>query len=203
MPSIELLYFDGAGRAEAIRICLHMALGAEGWTDTRFLGAEWPTLKPTTPLGSVPVLKIDGVQHCQSVSLMRFAGMLAGWYPKDDPFQCLVVDEAIDSLNELMGLAPRSSDKDELKKLREDYEATTMTKYATFLEAAIQRNGGTGFAFKPSIADLAMMSTADSIASGNWDYIDAKFFENYPGIQATVKAMKSNNQIKSYYDSKK
>ena len=39
---------NGAGRAEAIRICLHMALGADGWTDTWFPGAGWPTLKPTT-----------------------------------------------------------------------------------------------------------------------------------------------------------
>ena len=78
------------------------------------------------------------------------------------------------------------------------------TSMRPFWEAAIQRNdGGTGFVSKPSIDDLAMMSMADSIASGDWDYIKAKFFVNYPGIQATVQAMKFNEQTKSYYDSKK
>jgi len=99
----ELLYFDGAGRAETIRIALHA--GGVDFTDTRF-GKDWPTIKPTTPLGSVPVLKVDGVMHCQSVALARYAGKLGGFYP-EDPVQALIVDEAIESLNELMAVAPK------------------------------------------------------------------------------------------------
>lgn len=69
MVNYELLYFQGAGRAETIRIMLHAA-GVD-FKDTRFSGPEWPEIKPTTPLGSVPVLKIDNVQYCQStVSLI-------------------------------------------------------------------------------------------------------------------------------------
>lgn len=100
----ELLYFDGAGRAETIRIALHA--GGVDFTDTRFAGKDWPTIKPTTPLGSVPVLKVDGVMHCQSVALARYAGKLGGFYP-EDPVQALIVDEAIESLNELMAVAPK------------------------------------------------------------------------------------------------
>lgn len=100
----ELLYFDGAGRAETIRIALHA--GGVDFTDTRFSGKDWPAIKPTTPLGSVPVLKVDGVSHCQSVALARYAGKLGGFYP-EDPVQALNVDEAIESLNELMALAPK------------------------------------------------------------------------------------------------
>jgi glutathione S-transferase len=197
MSSHEVIYFNGAGRAEGIRVCLHIAKA--DWKDTRI--TDWPSVKPTTPLGSVPVLKIDGVDHCQSTALLRYAGKLAGWYPSD-PLEGLIVDEALDSLNELMGKAPHSSDPEELKKGREEFEATTMTKFAIFLEGMIQRNGGSGFVPTPSIADMAMMSTVGAIESGNWDHINATFFESYPGIMATAKATKENQQVVDYYKSK-
>jgi glutathione S-transferase len=198
MSSHELIYFDTPGRAEGIRLCLHIAKA--DWKDTRI--SDWPSVKPTTPLGSVPVLKIDGVGHCQSTALLRYAGKLAGWYPSD-PVEGLTVDEAVDTLNELMSKAPHSSDPEELKKKREEYQATTMTKYAAFLEGMIQRNGGSGFASTASIADLAMMSTVGSIESGSWTHINAQFFEAYPGIMATAKATKENEQVVDYYKSKK
>ena len=65
MPSYEITYFDAAGRAEPIRVMLHAA-GVE-FTDIRFKGPEWPVIKPTTPLGAVPTLKIDDVTFCQSL----------------------------------------------------------------------------------------------------------------------------------------
>lgn len=104
MPSHEVVYFDFTGRAEPIRILFHIA-GVD-FEDTRFKGADWPTIKPTTPLGQVPVVKIDGNQYCQSIALARYAAKLAGWYPSD-PLDALKSDEAAESLNELMSKAPK------------------------------------------------------------------------------------------------
>ena len=200
-PSHEVIYFNGPGRAEAIRILLQIAKA--DWKDTRFEFSDWPTkIKPSTPLGSVPVLKIDGIDHVQTTALTRYAGKLAGWYP-EDPLEALVSDEACESLNEMMALAPKSKDPEELKKLRQEYQATTMTKYSTFLESAIQRNGGVGFAKSPCVGDLLLMIMVCSVAKGSWDHIDPKFFEAYPGITGTVDAMKANEQVKSYYDDKR
>jgi prostaglandin-H2 D-isomerase / glutathione transferase len=199
MTSCELIYFDGAGRAEAIRILLHIA--KVEWEDTRFPGSDWPTIKPTTPLGSVPILKIDGVDHVQSTALMRYAATLAGWYPQD-PLERLVVDEVMESLNEMMAKAPKSADQEELLKLRGDYQATTMTTYANFFESHIQRNGGVGLAKSINVGDLALMSIVDGISSGDWTGIDPKFFDQFPGISATVAAVKDNEGYKSYYENK-
>lgn len=77
-----------------------------------------------------------------------------------------------------------------------------MTKYAAFFEASIQRNGGVGFSKSPSIADIGMKTVADAISSGNWDHIDPKFFEKYPGILATAKMVDENEAIKAYNASK-
>ena len=196
----ELLYFDGAGRAETIRICLHA--GGVDFADTRFAGGDWPTIKPTTPLGSVPVLKVDGVPHCQSVALARYAGRLGGFYP-DDPLQALAVDEAVESLNELMGLAPKNPDPEELLKLRKEFQTGAMTRFADFLEGLIQRNGGTGFASAPSIADLTLKGTVESVRSGDWTGIDKDFFEKYKGIASTVDSLAKNEKVLAYYASKK
>jgi len=200
-PSLEhkLLYFNGAGRAETIRIALHAA--GINFTDTRILGKDWPAIKPTTPLGSIPVLTVDGEPHCQSVSLARYAGKLGGFYP-EDPLQALVVDEAIESLNELMAVAPKHSDPEELLKLRKEYQAGTMTKYVTFLESLIQKNGGVGFASTPSIADLTLWGTVKMIRTGDWTGIDPTFFESFAGIVATVESIAKNEKVVAYYASR-
>ena len=195
----ELLYFNGAGRAETIRISLHAA--GINFTDTRFTGKDWPAIKPTTPLGGVPVLKVDGDSHCQSVSLARYAGKLGGFYPTD-PLQALIVDEAIETLNELMAVAPKHSDPEELLKLRKDFQAGTMTKYVDFLEGLIQKNGGVGFASTPSIADLTLWGTVKMIRTGDWTGIDATFFESYAGIVATVESIAKDDKVVAYYASR-
>lgn len=105
-PEYELVYFDAAGRAEATRILLHAA-GVK-FTDTRIKFDDWPTMKAKTPLGFVPILKVDGKPYCQSSALVRFAAKKAGWYPKDD-ILAMAVDEVFETLNELSGKAPRVS----------------------------------------------------------------------------------------------
>jgi len=57
-PTLELVYFDLPGRAEPIRQAFKF--GGIEYKDTRISFAEWPKIKPTTCLGSVPVLKVDG-----------------------------------------------------------------------------------------------------------------------------------------------
>ena len=69
-----------------------------------------------------------------------------------------------------------SPDADELLKLRKEYQAGTMTKFADFFEGLIQQNGGVGFASTPSIADLTLWGTVKSIRTGDWTGIDATFF---------------------------
>ena len=208
MSKHEVVYFDGAGRAEAIRICLHVAKGVDGWKDTRIEGKDWPTLKPTTPLGSLPILKVDGTDHCQSIALARYAAKLAGWYPADDPLQGLIVDEVMDTANELMSLAPKSKDETELLKLRNEFQTTTMTKYANFIEKRIQGNGDgkcVSTSCGPTVADVVVMILVQSIQSGNWTGIDKDFFndKSYPGIMATVQTIQTNEQVVAYYNSKK
>jgi glutathione S-transferase len=199
MSTTELIYFNGAGRAEVTRILLHAA-GVD-FTDTRMQGGEWPTIKPTTPLGSVPVLKIDGVQYCQSGAMTRYAARLAGFFPTD-PLEGLVCDEALECLGELMSEAPKGGTPEELKEKRQAFQHGKMTKIVTLLESRIQAiGGGTGFCKEPCVADLALESTVKSIAGGSWDHIDVDFFDKFPGIKATCAMIAEHEKVKAYYAS--
>ena len=198
-----------------IRICLSIA--KVDWKDTRFQWDDWQELKPKTPLGFVPILKIDGVDHVQSLSLIRYAGRLAGMYPQDDdPLQALMVDEVLESVNELMSIAPQRSmmttsttttttttDPQEFETLRKEYQANTMTRYASFFESIIQRNSGGGggvlSSSKVTIADLAIKIMVRSFSSGIWDHLDAQFFESYPGIMATTRLVDNFEPVIAYY----
>jgi prostaglandin-H2 D-isomerase / glutathione transferase len=196
----EVVYFNGPGRAEAIRVCLHIA-GAD-WKDTRI--TDWPALKPTTPLGSMPILKIgsDGddaepFTHCQSVALARYAAKLAGMYP-DDPLQALYVDEVMETANELASMFPRkgSLSDDDFKAARQDFQKTTMTRVADFLESIIQSNGGGSSVAKgrASVGDLMIHGMVQMI-------VDTDFFKTYPGIMATSESIAKNESVMSYYES--
>jgi glutathione S-transferase len=208
----EVIYFDAAGRAEVTRIMLHAA--GIPFTDTRIDGKDWPALKPTTPMGSIPLLKIDGISYTQSVPQMRYAARLADFYPSD-PLEGLVIDEAMECLNELMAEAPKGGTDEELKEKRQAFQHGKMTQISKLLESRIQVSGhGKGFSKqpcvedvghtrKPCVADLALYMTVQSISGGDWTYIDANYFEQFPGITATCEMIADDEQVKAYYASLK
>lgn len=149
------------------------------WKDTRISFSDWPEIKPTTPLGVVPLLKIDGNTYLQSLALLRYAGKQAGFYP-EDPLEALKVDQAMDSVNEMTSQAPRSEDEEEFKKLRKDFQEGTMTRVLTYLESTIE---GTGFASTPSIADLYLSYVINDIKSGMWSHVDTNVVDQFPKIR--------------------
>lgn len=198
---MELTYFDFPGRAEVIRILLHSA-GAD-FKDNRFPFSDWPSIKPKTPLGQVPVLNIDGTDHCQSIALGRYAAKLAGMYPAD-PIKAMVADEVIETLNELLSKTPQGGTEEEKKAKRKEFQDNEMTKYFSFVESRIQKFGdGKTVCGEPSYADLFVMAFLQGIESGGWDYIDPEFPESYPGIMACAKAAREDEKVQGYYASTK
>lgn len=122
------------------------------------------------------------IDLCRHQSLARYCAKLAGFYPSD-PLEALVVDEAMDTLSEMMSKIPRGNDENEKKVNREEYQATFMTAAAKLLESRIMKyGGGKGFVSSPSVADLFLAGVLQFIGTGFYDYIDTKFFDSYPGI---------------------
>jgi len=197
----ELVYFDLTGRGEAIRILLSAA-GVD-FKDTRYTFAQWPEIKPTIPLGQLPVLKIDGKDYVQSIALTRYAGKLAGWYPSD-PLAALKCDEAAETMSEMMAKIPHAKDPEELKKEREEFQAGLMTKALSLIESRIQESGGPFVSGpSPSYADVLILVFVKFLKTGFFDHIDPKVFDKFPSVSAMAIALDENEQVKAYYASVK
>merc|ERR1712212_993910 len=67
---IKLTYFGLRGRAEPARLIL--AHAGVDYEDDRIKQEDWPTLKPKTTLGTLPILCYNGVEIGQSVAIWRF-----------------------------------------------------------------------------------------------------------------------------------
>jgi prostaglandin-H2 D-isomerase / glutathione transferase len=184
----ELLYFDGPGRAEGIRVLLHAA--GIPFVDKRVTYSEWIALsiKDTTPLHQVPTLKIGDTTYIQSLALMRFAAKKAGLYPtaNDDDMECLLVDEMMETCHEIGSDCPPQDDDNPivLAEKRREWQATTLTRYANFIECRLAKHQGKGVIGRPSVADLVVKNVVDSIRSGFFEHVDQDFFDaDYPNIQ--------------------
>jgi len=148
----KLIYFNGRGRAEPARLIF--AYAGQNYDDHRMEGAEWPTLKPKTPFGQVPVLDIDNgkVMLSQSKAIARYLGNEFNLVPKDH-IQSAKADMYIDGIDDVQKhFVPWFMEKDPAKKneiwkqLETDHIAPFLKLYEKFLT-----DNGTGYFVSNSI----------------------------------------------------
>jgi len=186
----SLLYFNGHGRAWAIRACFKIAgvsVPDEFYT--------WPELQAQKgsekfPLGQMPTLQLDdGTYVAQSGAITRYAAKLAGLYPSD-PLHALLVDEVIETCNEALAKAPQNKDEELKKKLREEYRANDLPRYYSFIQ---KRIGGRAYVVGSSlsIADFYVYSFLKAIRSGQWDHIPADSDASY-GFDAYLTGLEND-----------
>ena len=100
MPNYELVYFDGHGRGETIRMVLTFA--NKPFKDTR-LQLDGSHLKykedGKSEFGGVPCLKVDNEWFSQSRSILRYLGIQFNMYPKH-PHNAWLCDSIIDFLED-------------------------------------------------------------------------------------------------------
>ncbi|MFH4981486.1 hypothetical protein AB6A40_008195 [Gnathostoma spinigerum] len=86
MPDYKLQYFELHGRAEPIRILLHYL--EIPYTEEYIKQEDWPSIKPSTPLGQLPVLTVDEkLKLGQTTAILRYLGRthgLCGLSPEED-----------------------------------------------------------------------------------------------------------------------
>ena len=204
MPTFRLTYFDAPGRAEPIRIALHIA--GRAFEDRRLKFAEFGALKAqgALPLGSVPVLDVDGVPIAQTAAILRYVARLAdtGLYPSN-PLRALVVDSALDSVNDTLShtLVPSLFERDMQKKLamRTEWAAGPMAQVLTYIEGLLESYGGPFLGGEAlSIADLVVANQILQIRSGALDGVTSDMLAPYPRIGALTDAYLEEPRIAAY-----
>lgn len=208
MPALAVTYFDAPGRAESIRVALH--LGGLSYEDIRLKYPQFAEAKARGdfPLGSVPVLTVDGVPVPQTAAILRYVARIGdrSLYP-EDPRAALVVDSALDCVNDTLSnaLTPSLFERDPAKKLelRAAFAAGPMARVFKHLEGLIEDSGGpfvSGAAL--SIADIVIALQVLQILSGNLDGLSAAHLEPYPRLGGLAEAFLADPRVQDYRASK-
>ncbi len=205
MSKLRLTYFDAPGRAEPVRIALTLA-GVE-FEDRRLNYPAFAAVKASgeLPLGSVPILEVDGVTFAQTGAMMRYAASLGdhGLYPTD-PLQALVVDSVIDTLNDTVAsaLTPSLFERDMEKKLamRKALVEGVLGRALRYLEGLCARTEGPFLlGASLSLGDLIIGLSVQQYRSGVLDGIGPEVLEPFPRLRALGDAFLAHPAIVAYH----
>jgi len=201
---LRLTYFDTPGRAEPVRIALTLA--GQAFEDRRLNFPEFGALRAAGafPLGSVPVLEVDGVPMAQTAAMLRFAAHLGGGglYPSDAR-AAFVVDSVIDTLNDTVAHAmmPSLFERDAEKKLamRRELLAGPLTLALRYIEGLLGQSPGPFLVGSElTIADILLGATCAQYRSGTLDGLGPEVLEPYPRLRALADAFNAHPGIVAY-----
>ncbi|MCK6505521.1 glutathione S-transferase family protein [Myxococcota bacterium] len=201
MPQLALTYFDSPGRAEPVRLALRM--GGLPFEDRRLSFPEFASARARGdfPLGSVPVLEIDGQRITQTAAMLRWAARVGdtSLYPQD-PTLALWVDSALDSMNDTFShaLLPSLFERDPERKLamRAELVAGPMARVFTYIEGLVARSGGPFVAGAAlSVADLVIALQVDQVRRGGLDGITLEHLAPYPRLVALAEACLADPRV--------
>jgi len=184
---MELVYFDFAGRAEAIRDALH--IGGVAFQDTRIAYPEFQTLRANgdLPFDSLPVLRLDdGVVLGQSNNILRWVGRRTGLTP-DDPGDALRVEGLLDSAEDFGGRVSVSIRVDEpvRSSLRAELAERWLPHWCRLLERSLSEAGrGWLVGDALTIADLKVVHWVDKLTNGSLTGIPTTLLEPFPQLAA-------------------
>jgi len=161
MSNYKLVYFDGRGRGEIMRLLF--AYQGVNYTDERIKREDWAGLKSTAPFGQLPMLEIDGVKLCQSNACARYLARkfnLAGKTELDQARADMLIDCYDDATKPILTFF---MEKDEAKKaeLKKKYAEEQLPASLALLEGILVSNkGGDKFLVGDELtwADIGLMN---------------------------------------------
>lgn len=132
-----LTYFDARGRAEVIRLILEET--GTPYRERRVAVEQWPALKPTLPLGQLPIYEEGDLLLFQSHAIYRYLARKHDLYGKDERehIRCDIVNETfVDAQNTLGGFywSPTFAEK------RDEFERKDLPKLLERVQGLLAQN---------------------------------------------------------------
>ncbi|XP_050067539.1 glutathione S-transferase [Anopheles maculipalpis] len=194
MPDYKVYYFNVKALGEPLRFLL--SYGNLPFDDVRITREEWPALKPTMPMGQMPVLEVDGKRVHQSLAMCRYVAKqinLAG----DNPLEALQIDAIVDTINDFrLKIAIVAYEPDDLVKEKKmiTLNNEVIPFYLTKLNVIAKENNGHLVLGKPTWADVYFAGILDYL-----NYLTkTNLLENFPNLQDVVNKVLDNENIKAY-----
>ncbi|XP_038222282.1 glutathione S-transferase 2-like isoform X3 [Zerene cesonia] len=195
MPKVVFKYFEAKAVGEPIRLLL--AYGGQEFEDQRIPFAQWPSVKPTTPFGQMPVLEIDGKQYAQSLAIARYLGRKYG-VAGDNAEEEFEIDQMVDYINETRTKAVVIHYEQDAELKEKKHAENAKNVYPVFfkkLDEVIKKNNGHIAAGK--------LTWADFIFAGLFDYFKLilrvpDLEKQYPSFQQVVDAVYTIPNVKAF-----
>ena len=200
MTKPKLTYFDApVSRGEECRLALHVA-GVE-FEDNRIKREAWPTVKPTTPFGSMPVYEIAGRPRlAHSNAILVYVGRQHDLHPKDD-FEAARHEAMMSHVEDLRAnVVPtlRMTDAEEKKKAREALTASYLPVWGANAEKHIGDGPFFGGA-KLNVVDFKLHMAVRWFNGGGVDHVPATIFAAFPKLNRLHDAVRDDARVKAWY----
>ena len=211
LQNCKLTYFGITGRGEATRLAL--TIGGIDFIDERISFADWPSLKPTTPWGSLPILTLahdnnNGRQVvAQQRAILRLVGKETGLYPLDDHFQAAQIDQVLDAVEDVgsktnaVGQGLPQSEK-EAARLAACQPNGVTHQLLEKRDQFIAQNGKNGHVVGDTltIADLFVYTSTSNLVGGIYDGVPSNTVDSFAHIAACRKLVRSHPAVQKWYD---
>lgn len=194
MPDYKVYYFNVKALGEPLRFLL--SYGNLPFDDIRITREEWPALKPTMPMGQMPVLEVDGKRVHQSLAMCRYVAKQVG-LAGANPLEELQIDAIVDTINDFrLKIAIVAYEPDDIVKEKKmiTLNNEVIPFYLTKLNVIAKENNGH--------LVLGKTTWADVYFAGILDYLNyltkINLLENFPNLQECVNKVLENENIKAY-----
>jgi glutathione S-transferase len=192
MSKPELVYFNGRGRAEIIRLTL-AAAGIE-FNEVHLPSKEFfQSLLPDLLFKQVPMLRMDGMNIVQTAAIVRYIARKANLLGDIDP-HIVRVDELFEGTRDAyMGFYGFGFTPDE-EGIKQKIN-TSLDKYLPIYNKVLTENGkGYLVGSSVTIADLGLFE----VIQATIDYFTAERFKEFPAIVKWYETVSSLDRIKHY-----
>lgn len=183
---------------------LAMIIGKIPFEDERIPFEKWPALKPLTPLGSVPVAKIDGKEFVQTMALTRYFGKQSGLYP-DCALKALVIDQVVETVMDMQNAIFSLGGSEKNEEMRQALETVTSVdgpRYWGGCEKMLEKISSGPFVLgdQVSIADVCIAGIYLLLKSGHIDIFPPNALDKYRRMHQVFRSVMEIPDVSVWYE---
>jgi len=199
MSKPKLSYFDApSSRGEECRLAL-VAAGAD-FEDHRVKREDWPSLKPQTPFGHMPMLTLEGKPALsEGNAILTYVGRQCGLLPSD-AWEAARQESMLSACEDLRAQVGRTfgiKDPEELIQRRTEFVEGPLSVWARGVEAQIKGPFFSGESL--GIADIKLFVIVKWLNSGALDHIPANTLAAYAKLSKLSEAVAGYPALQAWF----
>nr|WBY51149.1 glutathione S-transferase 1 [Holotrichia parallela] len=199
MSNVKLTYFPTRGIADIVRMLLYY--GNIDFEDIRIPRDEWPSVRPSTPFGEMPVYEENGKVAWQSIAIARYLAKKVNLHGDSD-WECLQIDAIGDTIADLRIKAVKifyETDNEKREALKQTILAETLPYYLEKFEKIVSENGGHLVANKLTWVDILLTSVSELCEAL---LEQENIFEKYENLLKLKQEVRDIPAIKSFIENR-